>query len=133
MAKKKVVKHRKQSSVQAAIPDGFRPIVDEAHAPKHDFDTYDTLVGTVKSIRKIVQGKGKQQRIVRIMTVDRGDMFVSVWESAGLRILFDQVQPDQRVYIRYVGEVAIKGRKQPMHAYQCAIEGEVKRARARKG
>lgn len=121
----------KRNAVGAA-PEGYERVGSGDFAQSHDFKKYPVLEGEVLATKTIEQGIGKKRRDVRIAVVHRGDVPVTLWESAALAGLFDAVKVGDRVWVKYTGPIKIRGRKQPMKGFDSAIKPGVKRGKARR-
>jgi len=109
--KKKVVP--KRASAQNGLPSGFTRV--EGFAQTWDVEAMPVLIGTWGKARNIQVKHGKKMEDARVCDVetDDGKRF-TVWDSAGLRALFDTIQEGTEVYIAYDGlGVAKKGQNAP--------------------
>lgn len=116
---------------KAAIPAGYERVQSGDFAQAHDFKKWPVLEGEVLGIKTLTQGKGKEKREVRLAVVHRGDVPVTLWESAALGSFFDQVKIGDRVYVKFDGLIKLRGRKQPMKAFTSAIKPGVRRGRGK--
>lgn len=115
------------------LPAGYERVQSGDFAAAHDFKKWPVLEGEVLNTKELTQGKGKDKRQVRLAIVHRGDIPVTLWESAALSSFFDQVKVGDRVYVRFDGFIKLRGRKQPMKAFTSAIKkGERRHARKAK-
>lgn len=86
--------------------------------PAVDWEHLDHIDGTVKAMHTVKiksDGKEKLTRLLALLTVDgeRG-----VWESAGLRDLFDNVRPGDKLRIVQTGAKKIPGKPSPMRTFE---------------
>ncbi len=114
----------KRETHRAQLPEGFEAI-EGSFAPSWDFDEMPVIQGEVTRLEYVETGVGRDRRTVRVMDIKTpsGERF-AVWESAGLRPLFDRAGKGAIVAAAYTGEVEVKGRKQPMHGFQVGIKQE---------
>lgn len=126
VAAKKATKSTKRANPnKGTLPRGYKSIVaDGDYGSAWDFEAEPELQGTLNAIRgPFTVGKGKDKREKRVAEIEKEDgTKVSVWESAGLKSLFesDDVEEGTEVFIRYEGEKDV-GRPQPMRVFTVAI------------
>ena len=86
-----------------AIPSGFSALSGD-YPETHRFEDDPIIIGTWIGSRdaEITQGGRKVTRLVATVELESGERR-SVWESAGLKGLFDSVAPGDQVYIRFDG------------------------------
>lgn len=123
---------KKRVNKTSSAPEGYQRVESGDFAQSHDFKKYAVLEGEVLALKTIEQGKGKDRRDVRIAVVHRGDVPVTLWESAALQGLFDTVKVGDRVWVKFTGPIKIRGRKQPMKGFDSAIQPGAKRAKRTK-
>lgn len=118
VAKKKVAKKAKPIS----LPNGYKVI---GRSPNWDVDKNPVIEGERSETREVVFNEGKRdERTVRCFIVTDQELgAVTVWESTGLRDLFDQTEEGNTVRIEYLGvsETHRKG-QQPMKLFNCAMK-----------
>ena len=131
-AKKSSKKVSKKASVTAlpkqdAIPEGFETI-GASYAPAWKPEELKVLHGPVTgAVRSVELTIRKEKKTVRCMEVTRkksGERF-TVWESASLRDLFDQIVElgeGPEVYIRYDGLGKKKPGQNPPKLFTVAIK-----------
>jgi len=96
----------------AAIPKGYKAI--GGFAQTWDQTKRPELIGTFGQVRTVTQKSGRKTRKVRVADVTTDDGVYAVWESAGLRGLFDNCKEGDDVYIRFTGMgKAKKGQNAP--------------------
>ena len=104
-------------------PEGFQSVGGSGFPSSHDFDTNPVLVGEVTKMRDVIVKYGKENTSTRILEVRPGSgPTVSVWQSAALVTLFDDVAVGDHVWISYTGEIKLKGKRNPMKGFECAIQ-----------
>ena len=103
-------------------PTGARRVAGGNFPPLHDFEKNPVLTGTVEDIKTIQVKIRRKVEDTRIMYVADDDGVVeSVWESAALEALFNEVKKGSVVWIAYTGLIDIKGRPQPMKGFDAYI------------
>ena len=103
MATRKATASKLAKSSNGEIPKGMRQLSSD-YAPSWDPEKVPTLNGTFGEVRTIPlkqDGKRVERRCVEMSTSD--GKRVTVWESAGLKRLFDEVEPGANVYIHFDG------------------------------
>lgn len=90
-------------------PKGFKKL---AVPPTYDFEKNAVLQGTVMSTKTVTLTRRGERIPVKVMQIrdENGEIF-SVWESASLIVLFDQVRPGKQVYIEYLGVTPLEDDK----------------------
>ena len=113
-----------EKKVDAPVkPEGFQSVTGGGFPPSHDFDLHTVLMGEVVKMRDVNVKYGKEVTATRIMEVRPvSGITVSVWQSAALVTLFDDVAVGDHVWIAYTGEIKLKGKRNPMHGFDCAIQ-----------
>jgi hypothetical protein len=113
------------------VPPGMRRIEGGNFPPVNDFEKNPVVQGIIHGIKTVAAKIGRKAQDTRIMTIaDENGVLVSVWESAALEKLFDEAKPGMQVWIHYTGPISIKGRKQPMKGFECALgEAPAKKAK----
>jgi hypothetical protein len=104
------------------LPNGYKVI---GRAPNWDFNKNPVIEGERSDAREVVFDEGtKKERSVRTMIVSDEELgAVTVWESGGLRDLFDQTVEGQTVRIEYLGEATSKKKGQnAMRLFSCAVK-----------
>jgi hypothetical protein len=126
-AAKKVVKTAKRGKKNGAgaavhLPDGYKVI---GRAPNWDVDKSPVIEGVRGEIKQVTLNAGtKQEKETNCMVVVTEDLgALTVWESAGLRDLFEQTEDGDTVRIEYVEtlEPRRKG-QQGMRVFSCAVK-----------
>ncbi len=96
------------------VPKGMKAI-NSSFAPTWDPEARKELTGTFGPIKEVPLKQGNKtvdRRCVEFTTHD-GERF-TIWESAGLKVMFDDVKPGTEVYIRFDGYgQAKKGQNAP--------------------
>jgi len=95
------------------LPAGFSRV--EGFAQTWDVEEMPVLQGTWGKVRSIQVKRGKKMEDARVCDVetDEGKRY-TVWDSAGLRALFDTADEGTEVYIAYEGlGTAKKGQNAP--------------------
>lgn len=124
MAAKKKAKaapkrNRSQPKISVAIPEGFQ-MPASAQVPNWDYEKQKVLQGDAVSMRVIKKKKPRKGEAptTRLLTVrDEDGNLHQVWESAGLRGLFDEVLQGGEVFIRYDGLGAKQKGKNQMKVF----------------
>lgn len=122
--KKAVKKGAKKKVVTGGVrlPDGYKTI---GRAPNWDIDKYPILEGVRGEIKAVTLNAGtKQEKETNCVVVVSDELgAVTVWESAGLRDLFEQTEDGDTVRIEYVEtlEPRRKG-QQGMRVFSCAVK-----------
>jgi hypothetical protein len=96
------------------IPKGMKAI-NGNFAPNWNPEDVPILQGTFGEIKNVPlkQGNKTVERRCTKFTTENGEDY-TVWESAGLKAMFDDVEPGTDVYIRYDGlGTAKKGQNAP--------------------
>jgi hypothetical protein len=124
-AKKKSVKKaaRKASNHAPTLPSGYKVI---GRAPNWDAEKDPVIEGERGPLREVTFDEGtKKERTLNVMIVQDDTLgAVTVWESAGLKDLFEQTEDGDTVRIEYLGTAksAKKGHN-PMRLYSCGVKG----------
>lgn len=101
-------------SSSANVPKGMKAL-SGSFAPTWDPEKVPELNGTFGTIKEVPlkQGNKTVERRCTEFTTKDGDRY-TVWESAGLKVMFDEVEPGTGVYIRFDGYgQAKKGQNAP--------------------
>lgn len=120
--KKAVVKKAKRASNKLpTLPGGYKVI---GRAPNWDVEKHPVIEGERGEAREVTLDAGtKKEREIRTMIVQDGEIgAVTVWESAGLKDLFDQTEDGDVVRIEYLGEGTAKKGQNAMRMFQCALK-----------
>jgi hypothetical protein len=118
---KKVAKRGKKSAA-VHLPDGYKVI---GRAPNWDVDKHPTLEGVRGETKEITLNEGtKAEKVTACMVVVSDEIgAVSVWQSAGLRDLFEQTEDGDTVRIEYVETLAPRKKgQQGMRVFSCALK-----------
>lgn len=103
------------------IPAGFKPLETGGFAPNWDYKKNPILTGKVTSIAKIPTPRNNKKVTLKMdVATDAGTM--SVWESKALEGLFETAKVGSTVWVRYDGEIKVKGRKKSMHGFTAAVK-----------
>jgi hypothetical protein len=123
-AAKKVSKTaKKRASKGVQLPDGYKVI---GRAPNWDVDKHPIIEGERGETKIVTLNQGtkdeKDTNCMVVVTPEYGAL--TVWESAGLKDLFEQTEDGDVVRIEYVEtlEPRKKG-QQGMRVFSCAVKG----------
>lgn len=90
------------------LPAGFKIVAGNGFAKSFFFEKPgDEIQGTVKEVRDI-KYEGKKRKI---MTLENEKGVFSIWDSAQLTPLMENVEEGTEVYIRFDGVKKLKGKK----------------------
>jgi hypothetical protein len=106
-----------------AVPKGYKAI--GGFAQRWDVKKVRELRGEWGKVRKVTQKatrKGEKDRIVRVTDVTTDHGTYALWESAGLRALFDAAKAGDNVYIRFDGMGRAKRGQSAPKLYTVAIQ-----------
>lgn len=97
-------------------PKGYK-VMDTgfSSAPTHDFEAEATIEGKIIQINDVEKNVKKGiQNDTRVMVIQRTDgKKESVWQSASLAKVFEDVKPGQSIIIKFTGVTKFKvGKKQ---------------------
>jgi hypothetical protein len=109
-------------STSSSVPSGMKAL-NGSFAPTWDPKEGEELVGTFGEPKtvELQQGRQKVQRRCVEFNTDDGDRF-TIWESAGLKVMFDEVEPGTQVFIRYDGLGVAKKGQNPPKLFTVAVE-----------
>lgn len=113
-AKAKATATRLAKTTSADVPKGMKAL-SGSFAPTWDPDKVNPLQGTFGEPKTVPlkQGNKTVDRRCVEFTTNKGERF-TVWESAGLKTMFEDVEPGTEVYIRFDGYgEAKKGQNAP--------------------
>lgn len=115
MARAKTVK-------KVELPDGF--VALPGFSQKWDYEANPILEGIWGQVRTIQVVRGRKTEEAHVVDVQQDDgVSVAVWESAGLKPAFAQLEEGTRVRITYLGEGAIRKKGQnPPRLYSVSYE-----------
>lgn len=119
---KKTAKRANKKSAGVQLPDGYKVI---GRAPNWDVDKHPIIEGVRGETKAVTLNEGtkneKETNCMVVVTEELGA--VTVWESAGLRDLFEQTEDGDTVRIEYVEtlEPRKKG-QQGMRVFSCAVK-----------
>lgn len=121
---KKVVKTAKRGKKNTAVhlPDGYKVI---GRAPNWDVDKHPVIEGVRGESKVVTLNAGtKQEKDTNCMVIVTEELgALTVWESAGLRDLFEQTEDGDTVRIEYVETLpARKKGQQGMRVFSCAVK-----------
>lgn len=120
-AAKKVAKRGKKAAA-VHLPDGYKVI---GRAPNWDVDKHPVIEGVRGETKAITLNQGtKQEKETNCMVVVTEEFgALTVWESAGLRDLFEQTEDGDTVRVEYVETLpARKKGQQGMRVFSCAVK-----------
>jgi len=120
-AKSKSKTKPKSKSKPVVLPSGYKVI---GRAPNWDIEKNPVIEGERSDAHDVTFDEGtKKERTVRTMIVaDETLGAVNVWESSGLRDLFDQTEAGDTVRIEYLGlGKAKKGQNAP-RLFSCSMK-----------
>jgi len=125
MAKSKQTLNRKQkrNSNTPEIPTGFKVI---GRAPNWDVEKNPIVQGVRGEAHEVIMDAGtkKERKVRTIILMDDELGPVTVWESGGLRDMFDQTEDGDTVRIEFLGlGEAKKGQNAPK-LFSCAVKSE---------
>ena len=112
----------KEETKEVEIPEGFEMVSDGTLTETHDFEVDPVVMGKVLTTKTVLLKRGAKVEENRMLTVNIGDRSVAVWESAGLKDLFDDCVPGDTIYIRYEGLEAMGAGRQPMKKFVTGIQ-----------
>jgi hypothetical protein len=120
-AKTKTAKRAKKGA-GVQLPDGYKVI---GRAPNWDVDKYPIIEGVRGETKVVTLNAGTKQEkdtnCMVVVTEEHGAL--TVWESAGLRDLFEQTEDGDTVRIEYVETLpARKKGQQGMRVFSCALK-----------
>lgn len=122
LAKKSAKKAAKKSSKAVHLPDGYKVI---GRAPNWDVDKHPVIEGVRGETKAVTLNEGtKQEKETNCMVVVTEELgAITVWESAGLRDLFEQTEDGDTVRIEYVQTLAPRKKgQQGMRVFSCALK-----------
>jgi hypothetical protein len=114
MAKATATARKLAKSTSGNVPKGMKAL-SGSFAPSWDCEKVPTLEGTFGPIKSvpIKQGSKTVERRCVEFTTNSGDRY-TVWESAGLKTMFEEVESGTGVYIHFDGYgEAKKGQNAP--------------------
>jgi hypothetical protein len=120
-AKAKAKAKSKAKSKPITLPSGYKVI---GRAANWDIEKHPVIEGERSEAREVTFDEGtKKERTVRTMiVVDETLGALTVWESGGLRDLFDQTEEGDVIRIEYLGlGKAKKGQNAP-RLFSCAMK-----------
>lgn len=114
MANRKATATKLAKSSSANVPKGMKAL-SGSFAPTWDPEKVNPIQGTFGEPKEVQLKQGNKTVTRRCVefTTDKGDRF-TVWESAGLKTMFDEVEAGTKVYIHFDGYgEAKKGQNAP--------------------
>lgn len=114
MAKAKATARKLAKSTSGNVPKGMKAL-SGSFAPSWDPEKVPTLEGSFGAIKTVPlkQGSKTVDRRCVEFTANDGERY-TVWESAGLKTMFEEVEPGTGVYIHFDGYgEAKKGQNAP--------------------
>lgn len=119
----KTAKRGKKSNGAAVhLPDGYKVI---GRAPNWDVEKYPTIEGVRGEVKTVTLNAGsKSEKDTNCMVVVTEELgALTVWESAGLRDLFEQTDDGDTVRIEFVETLAPRKKgQQGMRVFSCAVK-----------
>lgn len=118
----KTAKRGKKNSAAVHLPDGYKVI---GRAPNWDVDKHPVIEGVRGETKVVTLNQGtKQEKDTNCMVVVTEELgALTVWESAGLRDLFEQTEDGDTVRIEYVETLPARKRgQQGMRVFSCAVK-----------
>ena len=112
----------KKDTKEVEIPEGFEMVSDGTLTETHDYDKVPVVMGKVLTTKTVLLKRGQDIEENRMITVNIGDGTTAVWESAGLKDLFDDMVVGDTVYIRYEGLEEMGGGRQDMKKFVTGIQ-----------
>jgi hypothetical protein len=122
-AKAKSNTKAKKASKGVTLPNGYKVI---GRAPNWDMEKHPVLDGERGEAKDVTfvdpKKKGKDaKRVVRTFIVNDETLGpVNVWESGGLRDLFDNTEDGDTVRIEYLGLGTAKKGQNPPRLFSCS-------------
>lgn len=118
---KKTKQLKKGKGKDVVLPDGFRVV---GRAPNHDFDKHPLLEGERGETKEITLNAGtkneKETRCCVVVSEEFGA--VTLWESAGLRDLFDGSEEGDYIRVEHTETLAPRKKgQQGMRVFSCAV------------
>lgn len=115
----------KSKSKSVTLPNGYKVI---GRAPNWDMEKHPVIEGVRGEEKEVVftdpKKKGKEaKRTVRtFVLMDDTIGAVNVWESGGLRDLFDQTQDGDHIRIEFLGLGDAKKGQNPPRLFSCSMK-----------
>lgn len=104
------------------VPEGYSAvstgIVPDAWEPKAG----EFVEGEVLLMKSATVIRNKKPEITRFLVMENGGELTTIWESAGNRELFDEIEVGDRAYIKYTGLIPLDKGRNPMHGYTIGIK-----------
>lgn len=115
MARKKAA-----SKAEAQLPKGFTAIGGFGKTfPGDDTKAGEAIQGVVLEYQENIKTQHGVTALMRVETAT-GEIY-TVWQSAGLAVLFDEDYTDCEVWIRFDGLGKKKGKKNPPKLFTLAV------------
>lgn len=126
-AKSKVKAKAKSKSRTATLPNGYKVI---GRAPNWDMEKHPVIEGERGEDKEIPftqppakrGGKPTVRKVRTFIVNDETLGPVNVWESGGLRDLFDQTEDGEVVRIEYLGMGKAKKGQNAPRLFQCSLK-----------
>lgn len=105
------------------LPDGYKVI---GRAPNWDMDKHPVLEGVRGEDKEVIftdpkkKGKDAKRKVRTFVVVDETIGAVNVWESGGLRDLFDNTGDGDAIRIEFLGLGTAKKGQNPPRLFSCA-------------
>lgn len=104
------------------LPEGFELVSDGTLSEAHDFDKDAIVMGPVVTIKTLKVKRGAKLEDARMITVNTGETVTAVWESAGLKDLFDGLVIGDTVYIKYDGKQSFDDSREDMKTFITGVQ-----------
>lgn len=121
-AKKTAKRAKRRNGAAVRLPDGYKVI---GRAPNWDVDKHPVIEGVRGETKPVTLNEGtKQEKETNCMVIVTEELgAVTVWESAGLRDLFEQTEDGDTVRIEYVETLAPRKKgQQGMRVFSCSLK-----------
>ena len=99
------------------MPDGFEMVSDGTLTETHDFEKTPIVTGKVLTMKSVLLKRSGTVEENRMITVATDEGTTAIWESAGIKDLFDEMVSGDQVYIRFDGLEEMGGGRQPMKKF----------------
>lgn len=106
-----------------SLPNGYKVI---GRAPNWDMEKHPVIEGVRGEEKEVVftdpkkKGKDAKRKVRTFIIVDETIGAVNVWESGGLRDLFDQTEDGDTLRIEFLGLGDAKKGQNPPRLFSCA-------------
>jgi hypothetical protein len=113
---------RGKKTQEIRLPDGYKVV---GRAPNWDADKHPVLEGARGETKAVTLNAGtKDEKETQCMVVVSEELgAVTVWESAGLRDLFEQTEDGDSIRIEYTHTLPPRKKgQQGMRVFSCAVK-----------